>query len=284
MFSWGIVLACHAAVKNKEGLYAARFFLGATEAGMFPGLAAQLCSWYRSDEMGKPYVFMFGFQATSGVIGSLLAYAISYMDGMGGLSSWQWVYLLEGIFTILFSFVVYFVLPDYPKSPRSNRWLTPREQQYIEVRLSANAPRTDEANFSKDEVVTSLLDLRMYAFMLCQILINFGGFGLSWQLPTVVTSLGFVGLPRNQLMNIPPAAASVLAIILAGWFLSRAYVTRPVFLMFVCAGALSFFIVLAVMQEKVAVYIALVFGTMFYSVFFIPFAPCKFSSVAVCRA
>jgi len=48
MLSWGIVLACHAAVKNKEGLYAARFFLGMMEAGMFPGLAAQLCSWVRT--------------------------------------------------------------------------------------------------------------------------------------------------------------------------------------------------------------------------------------------
>lgn len=48
ILSWGIVLACHAAVKNKEGLYAARFFLGMMEAGMFPGLAAQLCSWCKS--------------------------------------------------------------------------------------------------------------------------------------------------------------------------------------------------------------------------------------------
>lgn len=45
IFSWGLVLACHAAVKNKEGLYACRFFLGMMEAGLFPGLAAQLCSW-----------------------------------------------------------------------------------------------------------------------------------------------------------------------------------------------------------------------------------------------
>lgn len=43
--SWGIVLACHAAIQNAGGYYAARFFLGVMEAGMFPGFAAQLCSW-----------------------------------------------------------------------------------------------------------------------------------------------------------------------------------------------------------------------------------------------
>lgn len=43
--SWGLVLACHGAISNASGYYAARFFLGAMEAGMFPGFAAQLCSW-----------------------------------------------------------------------------------------------------------------------------------------------------------------------------------------------------------------------------------------------
>lgn len=277
--SWGIVLTCHAAVKNKEGMYAARFFLGMMEAGMFPGIAAQLCSWYRSDEMGKPIMWMFGFQNCSGIVGAVLAYGISYMDGLGGMSAWKWVYLLEGIATILFSFVVYFVLPDYPKSPRSNSWLTPREQEYLEVRLSENAPKTNDAEFDKSEVFASLRNPRTYSFMLSQILLNFGGYGLSWQLPTVTTNLGFAGLPKNQLLNIPPAAASVLAIIFSGWFLSRAYLTRPAYIMWICGGALTFFIILATTTNKYAVYIACTFGTMFYSVYFIPFWACKFTAL-----
>ena len=224
--------------------------------------------------MGKPIMWMFGFQNCSGIVGSLLAYGISYMDGLGGMSAWKWVYLLEGIITILFSIVVYFVLPDYPKSPRSVKWLTAREQEYLESRLSENAPKTDDVAFSKTEVLASLRNPRTYAFMLSQILINLGGYGLSWQLPTVTTSLGFTGLPKNQLLNIPPAAASVLAIILAGWFMRRAYITRPAFIMFICGGALVFFITLTATRDKYVVYIACVFGTMFYSVYFIPFWAC----------
>lgn len=218
---------------------------------------------------------MFGFQNCLGIVDSLLAYGISYMDGLGGMSAWQWVYLLEGILTIFFSIVVYFVLPDYPKSPRSGSWLTAREQEYLEARLSENAPKTDDVAFDKPEVLASLCNPRTYAFMLSQILTNLGGYGLSWQLPTVTTSLGFAGLPRNQLLNIPPAAASVLATIFAGWFMSRAYITRPAFIMFICGGALVFFIVLATTRDKYSVYIACVFGTMIYSVYFIPFWACK---------
>lgn len=100
------------------------------------------------------------------------------------------------------------MLPDYPKSPTSNKWLTPREQEYLEVRLSENAPLTEEAAFNKAEVIAALKDPRTYAFMLNQLLINLGGYGLSWYLPTITTNLGFAGLPRNQLLNIPPAAVS----------------------------------------------------------------------------
>ncbi|GME29232.1 Major facilitator superfamily [Neofusicoccum parvum] len=271
ILSWGLVLACHAAVKNKEGLYAARWFLGMMEAGMFPGLAVQLCSWYRSDEMGKPIMFMFGFQNTSGLVGSLLAYGISYMNGVGGLSAWRWVYLLEGIATMLFAGVVYLVLPDYPKSPRSSKWLSAREQEYLETRLSENAPKTSDPAFSRLEVVAALKDKRMYAFMLAQFLTNFAGYALQWQLPTITTDLGFAGLPRNQLLNIPPSVGSVLAIILAGWLLKKAFLSRPALIMLIGTAELVFFVLLAALSSKAAIYTACVLGTLFYSVWFIPF-------------
>ncbi|KAI9829510.1 MAG: hypothetical protein M1819_006330 [Sarea resinae] len=271
VFSWGVVLACHAAVQNRHSLYAVRFLLGLMEAGMFPGITAQLCSWYRSDEMEKPIMWMFGFQNFSGVIGSLLAYGISYMNGLQGLSAWRWVYLLEGLMTILFSILVFFVLPDYPKSARSNKWLTPREQEFIEQRLTSNAPLTKDAAFSKDEIIASLLDPRTYAFMLSQTLVNLGGYGLSWYLPTITTDLGFAGLPRNQLLNLPPAVASVLAIILSGWILNRAYVTRPVLIMIIMVGMVVSFALFLSVTSPGAIYAACILGTMFYSVYFIPF-------------
>jgi MFS family permease len=90
MISWGIVTCCHAAVKNSQGLYAARFFLGLMEAGMFPGVILQLCYWYRPDEMARRllYFYMLGNFAT--VISGVLAFAFDEASGKGGLSGWQW--------------------------------------------------------------------------------------------------------------------------------------------------------------------------------------------------
>lgn len=178
---------------------------------------------------------------------------------------------------MLFAGIVYWRLPDYPKSPRSSSWLTPREQEYLEVRLTGNAPKTHDSAFSKSEIIDSLKNPRTYAFCLSQVFMNLGGYGLQWQLPTVTTDLGFAGLPRNQLLNIAPAGATVLSIIFMGWFLGRAYLTRPQVAMIICAGALAFFLVLCFNVSRITTYMAIIFGTMFYSVYFIPFWACKYS-------
>ncbi|KAH8647918.1 MFS transporter [Xylariales sp. PMI_506] len=269
--TWGVVVTCHAALQNKQGFYAVRFLLGALEAGFFPGLAAQMCSWYRSDEYGRPIMWMFAFQNCAGIVGSLLVYGISYMDGVGGLSAWRWVFLLEGIITILFSAVIWFVLPDYPKSPRSSKWLTPEEQEYLELRLSDNAPRTEEPDFRWSEVVRAFRDPKNYLFTACQFLLNIAGYGLSWQLPTITASLGFATLPRNQLLNIPPAAITVLGIIVVAWFMSKAIVVRPLLTQVLSGITLIFFIVLCLPVSPGATYTSCLLGTAFYYVYFIPF-------------
>lgn len=221
--------------------------------------------------MGKPIMWMFGWLACSGIVGSLLAYGISYMNGVGGLSAWQWVYILEGIATMLFISIIFFVLPDYPRSERTSKWLTLREQAYVEARLSENAPKTTDAVFDWSEIVRSVKDLHLWTFMAQQTLINLGGYGLSWYLPTITTNLGFAGLPRNQLLNIPPAALTVLSIIFAGWFLSKGWLTRPAFIMPIMAGMIAMFVLFFTVSNRGGIYAACILGTAFYSVYFIPF-------------
>lgn len=198
---------------------------------MFPGVMAQLSSWYRTDEIGKPVTWFFAMSNLAGIVGSLLCYAISYLNGARGLSAWRWVYLLEGLATVVFSGVVFWFLPDYPKSPRSARFLTEREREFVEARLPENAPLTSDPDFAGREIWAVLRTPLIWSFMLSQTLINIGGYALTWYLPTIVTNLGFVGLPRNQLLNMPPAFAAIVGLIFSAWFMSRAYIVRPAYIM-----------------------------------------------------
>ncbi|KAI8297268.1 MFS transporter prlL [Colletotrichum sp. SAR11_240] len=269
--TWGIITACHAAAQNRHQLYAMRFLLGMFEAGMFPGVMAQLSSWYRTDEIGKPVTWFFATSNLAGIIGSLLCYGISYMNGVGGLSAWRWVYLLEGLATIVFSGAVFWYLPDYPKSPRSDRWFTKREQEFIEARLPENAPLTNDPDFSKKEIFAVLKTPLIWSFMLSQTLINIGGYALTWYLPTIVTNLGFVGLPKNQLLNIPPAAAAILGLIFSAWFMSKAYIVRPALIMIIMSGMVVCFVLFFTITNRYGIYISCILGTLFYQSYFIPF-------------
>ncbi len=69
--------------------------------------------------------------------------------------------------------------------------------------------------------------------MLSQMLVNFGNYALTWYLPTIVTNLGFTTLPKNQLLNIPPAVAAILGLVFSAWFLGKAYIVRPLYIMYV---------------------------------------------------
>lgn len=71
-------------VHNYGGLLTARWFLGLTEAGLFPGVNYYLSCWYRRSEFGIRAAIFFSAAAVAGSFGGLLAAAIANMDGVGG--------------------------------------------------------------------------------------------------------------------------------------------------------------------------------------------------------
>ncbi|KAH8881405.1 retrograde regulation protein 2 [Thozetella sp. PMI_491] len=279
MFLWGLVLACHAAVRNTSGILAARFFLGLAEAGLFPSLMTHFSSWYRSDEFGKPMMWLFGVFNLAGIVGSILVYGISFLDGKQGLSSWQWVFLIQGVATMAFASIVYLLYPDYPKSERTMRWLSPREQEFVELRLASNAPVTSDAAFSSKESWDTFKDPKLWAFCLTQTLMNTGGFGLTWFLPTIVTNLGFTAPPNNILLLIPPAAATIITITIAAWVLKRAWFPRPLVALTIVLFEVAVFAIFISTNSKGAIYFACVTGSALSNSFAIPFWSWRSSSL-----
>lgn len=93
MIAWGIVGVTMGLVHNFAGLLVTRFFLGLTEAGLFPGVVYYLSMWYARDEQHYRVSLFFSAASLSGAFGSVLAFAIGKMDGIGGKAGWSWVCL-----------------------------------------------------------------------------------------------------------------------------------------------------------------------------------------------
>ncbi len=77
-------------VKSFGGLVAARFCLGIAEAGFFPAATFLLTLWYRRFELQSRMVMFYAGSCMAGAFSGLLAFGISYMDGVAGLAGWRW--------------------------------------------------------------------------------------------------------------------------------------------------------------------------------------------------
>lgn len=69
------------------------------------------------------------------MFGGLLASAIAHMQGVRGYSSWRWVFILEGIATIVIGIAAYFLVSDFPTDAR---WLSAEERDFVIARTATD--------------------------------------------------------------------------------------------------------------------------------------------------
>lgn len=131
ILAFGIVMLAQGFVRSYSGLLATRFFLGLAEAGIFPGCFYLISFWYKREESQKRFTVFFCSATIATAFGGLLASAIANMDGVRGLSNWRWIFILEGMMTILIGIASIFLITDFPEDVR---WLTPEEKEYIRLR------------------------------------------------------------------------------------------------------------------------------------------------------
>ncbi len=132
MITWGIVATAMAWVQGAHSFYALRFLLGVSEAGFFPGMILYLTYWFPSRERARAVATFMTATAIAGVVGAPLSGALLKLEGAMGLHGWQWLFLCEGLPTILMGFSVLMVLRDHP---RDAPWLSHGEKEWLQEEL-----------------------------------------------------------------------------------------------------------------------------------------------------
>src|SRR3954471_1791783 len=138
MISWGLVTACMALVVGPYSLYAMRFVLGAAEAGFFPGAILYLTYWLPSQYRARILATFTVSIPLATFLGSPLSVSLLQLEGAFGLHGWQWLFVMEGIPTILLGIACLFVLTD---KPRDASWLTDAQREWLVGRLEDEASR-----------------------------------------------------------------------------------------------------------------------------------------------
>src|SRR5215212_4864163 len=107
MITWGAISASMMFVRGQWSFYTLRFLLGLAEAGFFPGIILYFTYWIPSAQRARAGAWFLTSTALAGVVGGPIAGSLLKVHALG-LSGWQWLFLLEGIPTIVVGIIVLF--------------------------------------------------------------------------------------------------------------------------------------------------------------------------------
>jgi MFS family permease len=208
MISWGSVTACMAFVVGPYSLYAMRFILGAAEAGFFPGAILYLTYWLPSPYRARILATFTISIPLATFLGSPLSVGLLELDGALGLRGWQWLFILEGLPTVLLGLACLFVLTD---KPAQAFWLTAEQRDWLMGRMEAEAAaRKPVGHLSLWQLVTNRYFLVMA--LVCSGASATGSVLSVWQ-PQLLKSFGLTNLQTGFVNSIPYGIAIVLMVL-----------------------------------------------------------------------
>jgi ACS family tartrate transporter-like MFS transporter len=214
MISWGIISTCMMFVRSPESFYILRFLLGACEAGFFPGMIFYLTYWYPSHERARAVAKFMTATSLAGVVGGPLSSALLRLDGFKGLAGWQWLFLSEGIPTILLGISVLFLLKNKPEEVH---WLKPEEKAWLADELQRDRVRYGAAEHHalRDAVRLPMLWLLAGAYFVSQV----GVYIVNLWMPLILNSFSggvHTASVIARYATLPYLAAAVFTVIV-GW-------------------------------------------------------------------
>ena len=174
IIAWSIVSTCDGATQNFAGLLACRFLLGLIEAGSAPGVLYHLSFWYPAERLPLRLAFLYGVSQLSGSFSGLLAFAVSFLNGKGGLAGWRYLFILEGIPAILCGLCSFHVLPNYPEGAK---FLTQAERSSVMENLPKSQPNSNDNTWDKQQIKTLFKGPTTYTFILIWTCHSIGGEG-----------------------------------------------------------------------------------------------------------
>ena len=205
MVTWGIAAGATALATGPYSFYALRFILGAAEAGFVPGVFVYLSAWFPPQYRTRVLAwFLLGIPASS-LVGGPLGAALLGMNGVLGITGWQWMFLVEAAPAVLIGGLTYWLLVDHP---RDATWLTPGERDAL-LRALAHEPM----DRPRHSLLAALRDIRVIMLTAVQLGFTLGSYGIGIWLPLILKGHG---LSNTQigLAAVPPYFAACVGMLL----------------------------------------------------------------------
>lgn len=226
---WGVIMTLMGLVKSYPQLVGVRICLGVAEAGLFPGVVYYLSIWYPRHMLQLRIGLFFGAASLAGAFSGLLAYGISFMSGTRGLLGWSWIFILEGLATVVVGLVAFLILVDFPATAG---FLTPEERAFVIWRKKYdNSSVGEEEHFEMRHLWAAVKDWQVWLHILIYMSVIAPLYGITLFLPTIINSFGY-SPAISQLLTVPPYVVATLILYVFAFFSDRIKKRYP----FILAG------------------------------------------------
>ncbi len=207
MISWGVLSALTMFVTSASAFYGIRFALGLAEAGFFPGIVLYLTQWFPSSMRARIIALFMTAVAISGAIGGPLSgFILRAMAGVNGWAGWQWLFLIEGIPSVVMGIAVFFYLDD---SIDHARWLNASEKLLLHRNLERDA---DEKQLLS--IADTFRNRRVLSFAALYFTFTMGLYGVGFWLPQIIKNMGVKSLLDVGLLSAVPYGVAAITMVL----------------------------------------------------------------------
>jgi sugar phosphate permease len=217
MATWGIVATAMAFVHNETSFYVLRFLLGVAEAGFFPGVVYYFTQWLPNSERGKAMAIFLSGSAIASILSGPITGALLQIEG-GGLHGWQWMFIIEGMASVLLCAVVWLRLDSKPEDAR---WLSTEERNSLTLVIAQEQAERRASQPLRVSVWQLLKDGQIVLFCFIYFAIQLTIYGATFWLPSIIKKMGHFTDFQVGLFNSLPWIVSIAAMYLFATLAAR---------------------------------------------------------------
>ncbi|PLB45014.1 MFS general substrate transporter [Aspergillus steynii IBT 23096] len=212
-FVWGAVMLSAGFVKNWSQMVGIRIIIGALEAGFFPASVYLIATWYTRYDIQKRYAVFYLLGCVASAFTGILSFGITHMRGLGGLSAWRWIFVIQGLLTCVLAAISYFILVDFPdRMAKSKRkFMTQNEYAFILRRIENDRADVKVEPFNLRKYLAAGLDLNIWGFGLIYFSTTTTAYAITYFMPLIYREgMGFSQGASLCLFAPPYAAAGIV--------------------------------------------------------------------------
>ena len=206
---WGFTSIATMFVKTAVQFYVLRFLLGSFEAGLFPGVVLYLTYWFPARGRALMQALFTTSIPLSVILGGPFSgWIMESMGGRAGLANWQWLFLLEGVPSIIVGLVALGVVVDKPSHAH---WLTEREKQLVLADLESDRR---EAGPRKHGLGEALTFPQLWLVTMIYFCATSSNQTIGFWVPSIIQSLGVKSSFNIGLLSAIPYIVAVIGMAL----------------------------------------------------------------------